>query len=82
MQCFATEISLDVEVEITEAHHGTPGRLHDRPERAVAPEPEACEIAVWLVHGDRRLELTSFLPTDVLEGLTEDAMSQLLDDGP
>jgi len=82
VQCFATEVTLDVEVEITDASRGTPGRLFDRPERAVAAEPDACEIAVWLVYGDRRLELTSFLPTETLDALREDALSELLDDGP
>jgi len=82
MHCFSAEVTLDVDVEMTDATRGTPGRVHDRPERSVAPEPESCEIAVWLAHGGRRLELTAYLPEETLEALREDALSQLLDDGP
>jgi hypothetical protein len=81
---FNTEIALDVEVEVLTATAATPGRLHDRPEHSEPPEPIDVELAVWL-HGDdpdRRIDLEPWLPADVRDALTAEALERLRDARP
>jgi hypothetical protein len=78
---FASEVTVDVEVEVLEAVRAIPGRYSDRPERSVPTEPEQVALAVWLQGSDpdRRIDLVPWLPADVLEVLTAEALERLHD---
>jgi hypothetical protein len=78
---FASEVTLDVEVEILEAARAVRGRLSDRPEHSVPPEPVQVALAVWLHSSepDHRIDLVPWLPADVLEALTAEALERLED---
>jgi hypothetical protein len=78
---FASEVTLDVEVEILEATRAIRGRLSDRPERSVPAEPVQVSLAVWLQgrEPDHRIDLVPWLPADVLEALTLEALERLHD---
>lgn len=75
---FTAEIALDVEVEILDATRALKGRTSDRPERSIPPEPADVELEVWLVRDPTTLvELTKYLPAEVLEALAYDALERL-----
>jgi hypothetical protein len=77
---FASEVTLEVEVEILEAARAVRGRLSDRPEHSVPPEPVQVALAVWLSsEADHRIDLVPWLPADVLEALTAEALERLED---
>jgi hypothetical protein len=78
---FASEVTLDVEVEVLEATRAIRGRYSDRPERSEPGEPAQVAIAVWLQGRapDHRIDLVPWLPADVLEVLTAEALDRLHD---
>lgn len=71
---FASEIVLDVEVEVLGGHPGTRGRTGPDP---VEADPAEVELAVWLGTNGGRIDLAPHLPTDVLEALQADARERL-----
>jgi hypothetical protein len=72
---FTSEITVAVEVEVVDYTRATSGRLFDRPERSVAPEPAALELAVRL----GSLDVTAALPATVLDALRDEALDELAD---
>jgi hypothetical protein len=78
---FASEVTLDVEVEVLEATRARRGRPYARPEDSAPAEPEQVVLAVWLQgrEPDHRLDLVPWLPADVLEALTLEALERLHD---
>jgi len=72
---FASEITVDVEVEVLDYTPPTAGRYGDRPDRCFPAEGEAVDLVVRL----GPIDITAALPADVLEALASEALEQLLD---
>jgi hypothetical protein len=81
---FPSEVTLDVEVEVLEATRATRGRPGARPEESSPAEPAQIALAVWLQGNEsdpaHRIDLVPWLPVDVLEALTSEALDRLRDD--
>jgi hypothetical protein len=78
---FTSEVTLDIEVEILEAVRARRGRPSARPEDSYPAEPAQVALAVWLQGRapDHRIDLVPWLPADVLEALSLEALERLRD---
>ena len=70
-----TEITLDVEVQVT---HYTPGDAGNRwGDHPAPPSPPEIEIRVLLVDDECRHDITDLIPVDVYENLCADALADM-----